>query len=101
MTTAQNWGRHAALSRCWVAGITAQHLSLLIALSSTVGVHACFTCAARGIACCLRTQVAVMLNGQPMGGRRRSAYHFDLWCMKYLPKFKWEALTEEIGALLH
>lgn len=38
-----------------------------------------------------------MLNGQPMGGKRRSAYHFDLWCLKYLPKFKWETLTEEIG----
>ena len=38
-----------------------------------------------------------MLNGQPMGGKRRSAYHFDLWSLKYLPKFKWEALTEEIG----
>lgn len=38
-----------------------------------------------------------MLNGQPMGGKRRSAYHFDLWCLKYLPKFQWEALTEDIG----
>ena len=45
-------------------------------------------------------QVAEMLNGQPMGGKRRSAYHFDLWCIKYLPKFKWESLTEEIGAPL-
>ncbi len=42
-------------------------------------------------------QVAAMLNGQPMGGKRRSAYHFDLWCLKYLPKFQWEALTEDIG----
>lgn len=42
-------------------------------------------------------QVAGMLNGQPMGGKRRSAYHFDLWCLKYLPKFKWETLTEEIA----
>lgn len=41
-----------------------------------------------------------MLNGQPMGGKRRSAYHFDLWCLKYLPKFEWEALTEEIGGCM-
>ncbi len=43
-------------------------------------------------------QVAQILNKQQMGGKRRSAYHYDLWCLKYLPKFKWEALTEEIGA---
>ena len=42
-------------------------------------------------------QVAQMLNGQPMGGKRRSAYHYDLWCLKYLSKFKWDHLTEEIG----
>ena len=42
-------------------------------------------------------QVAEMLNGNPMGGKRRSAYHYDLWCLKYLPKFKWDHLTEEIG----
>jgi hypothetical protein len=39
-----------------------------------------------------------MLNGQQMGGKRRSAYHYDLWCLKYLPNFNWESLTEEIGA---
>ena len=43
-------------------------------------------------------QVAQMLNGQAMGGKRRSAYHYDLWCLKYLSKFKWDHLTEEIGA---
>lgn len=42
-------------------------------------------------------QVAAMLNNNPMGGNRRSAYHYDLWCMKYLSKFKWDHLTEEIG----
>jgi ESF2/ABP1 family protein len=42
-------------------------------------------------------QVAGALNGQQMGGKRRSAYHFDLWAMKYLPKFKWDHLTEEIA----
>ena len=38
-----------------------------------------------------------MLNGNQMGGKRRSAYHYDLWSLKYLPKFKWDHLTEEIG----
>ena len=42
-------------------------------------------------------QIAQMLNGQPMGGKRRSAYHYDLWCLKYLSRFKWDHLTEEIG----
>ena len=42
-------------------------------------------------------QVAAMLNGNPIGGKRRSAYHYDLWSLKYLPKFKWDHLTEEIG----
>ena len=42
--------------------------------------------------------VAAQLNGNPMGGKRRSAYHYDLWCLKYLSRFKWDHLTEEIGA---
>ncbi|GIL49904.1 hypothetical protein Vafri_6156 [Volvox africanus] len=42
-------------------------------------------------------RAAVALNGQPMGGSKRSAYHYDLWNIKYLPKFKWDALTEEIN----
>ena len=45
-------------------------------------------------------RVADMLNGQPMGGKHRSAYHYDLWCLKYLSKFKWDHLTEEIGVQL-
>ncbi|KAI8465174.1 MAG: hypothetical protein J3K34DRAFT_461551 [Monoraphidium minutum] len=40
---------------------------------------------------------AAMLNNQPIGGRHRSAYRFDLWCLKYLPKFKWDHLTEEVN----
>jgi hypothetical protein len=32
--------------------------------------------------------VAAMLNKQPIGGKHRSAYRFDLWCLKYLPKFR-------------
>jgi hypothetical protein len=41
--------------------------------------------------------IAQGLNGQQIGGKRRSAYHYDLWNMKYLPKFKWDHLTEEIA----
>jgi hypothetical protein len=44
-------------------------------------------------------QVAAMLNGQQMGGKRRSAYFYDLWCIKYLPKFKWDHLTGGLGGL--
>jgi len=42
--------------------------------------------------------VAELLNGAPMGGKHRSRYRDDLWTLKYLPKFKWDHLTEEIGA---
>jgi ESF2/ABP1 family protein len=42
--------------------------------------------------------LAARLNGQPMGGRRRSAHYYDLWTMRYLPKFKWEHLTAELAA---
>ena len=39
---------------------------------------------------------AEMLNGKAIGGKRRSAYYSDLWNMRYLPKFKWDNLIEEI-----
>lgn len=42
-------------------------------------------------------RIAVMLNGEPMEASKRSAYHYDLWNMKYLKKFKWDNLTEEIA----
>lgn len=41
--------------------------------------------------------VVEMLNCTPMGGKNRSRYKEDLWNLKYLPKFKWDHLTEEIG----
>lgn len=31
-------------------------------------------------------QVALMLNGQAMGGRSKSQFKYDLWNIKYLPK---------------
>ncbi|XP_010265579.1 PREDICTED: pre-rRNA-processing protein ESF2 [Nelumbo nucifera] len=42
-------------------------------------------------------QVASMLNGQQIGGRKRSSFYYDLWNIKYLSKFKWDDLTEEIA----
>jgi len=33
-------------------------------------------------------RVAAQLNGTQIGGRRRSKHYYDLWCLKYLSKFK-------------
>jgi len=32
-----------------------------------------------------------------LGGRRRSSFYYDIWNIKYLSKFKWDDLTNEIG----
>nr|GLL18621.1 pre-rRNA-processing protein ESF2 [Ipomoea trifida] len=42
-------------------------------------------------------RVAKMLNGQQIGGRKRSSFYYDIWNIKYLSKFKWDDLTEEIA----
>ncbi|KDP46388.1 hypothetical protein JCGZ_10228 [Jatropha curcas] len=42
-------------------------------------------------------RVASMLNGEQIGGRKRSKFYYDLWNIKYLTKFKWDDLTEEIA----
>jgi ESF2/ABP1 family protein len=44
-------------------------------------------------------RLALTLNNQKIGGKRRSFYHDDLWNIKYLPKFKWNYLTEKFGKL--
>ncbi|CAJ0848745.1 15430_t:CDS:2 [Entrophospora sp. SA101] len=41
--------------------------------------------------------VANILNTQPIGGNRRNHYHDDLWNIKYLSKFKWSNLTDQIA----
>ncbi|MFQ6620624.1 hypothetical protein Gotur_000988 [Gossypium turneri] len=41
-------------------------------------------------------RVANMLNGEQIGGRKRSSFYYDIWNIKYLSKFKWDDLTEEI-----
>ncbi|CAI9101618.1 OLC1v1038986C1 [Oldenlandia corymbosa var. corymbosa] len=40
-------------------------------------------------------RVAKMLNGEQIGGRKRSKFYYDIWNIKYLSKFKWDDLTEE------
>lgn len=34
------------------------------------------------------------------GGKHRSRFFHENWCLKYLPKFKWEDLQEGIGIVL-
>jgi ESF2/ABP1 family protein len=45
-------------------------------------------------------EAALLLNNQPMGGKKRSAYCEDLWNIKYLKGFKWTNLTDQICKLL-
>lgn len=45
--------------------------------------------------------VAEMLNAQPIGGKKGTRWRDDIWTMKYLPKFKWNMLTEQVGAYLN
>ncbi|KAG0205856.1 RNA-binding ATPase activator esf2 [Mortierella sp. GBA30] len=42
-------------------------------------------------------QVAKTLNATIIGGNKNSYYHDDMWNIKYLPKFKWDHLTERIA----
>jgi len=41
--------------------------------------------------------VADILNAQPIGGKKGTRWRDDVWTMKYLPKFKWNMLTEQIA----
>jgi ESF2/ABP1 family protein len=38
-----------------------------------------------------------MLNAQPIGGNKGTRWRDDIWTMKYLPKFKWNMLTEQVA----
>ncbi|KAI3944277.1 hypothetical protein MKW98_016507 [Papaver atlanticum] len=42
-------------------------------------------------------RTANKLNGEQMGGRKKSSFFYDIWNIKYLSKFKWEDLMEEIA----
>ncbi|RKP03123.1 hypothetical protein CXG81DRAFT_3835, partial [Caulochytrium protostelioides] len=41
--------------------------------------------------------LAALLNATPIGGPRKMPYHADLWSLKYLPKFKWRHLAEQVA----
>ncbi|KAF8164886.1 hypothetical protein B0H34DRAFT_687011 [Crassisporium funariophilum] len=41
--------------------------------------------------------VADMLNAQPIGGKKGTRWRDDIWTMKYLPRFKWSMLTEQVA----
>ncbi|KAH8519282.1 hypothetical protein H0E87_000897 [Populus deltoides] len=45
-------------------------------------------------------RVANLLNGEQIGGKKRSQFYYDHWNIKYLSKFKWDNLTDEIGISL-
>ncbi|KAG0479864.1 hypothetical protein HPP92_010722 [Vanilla planifolia] len=45
--------------------------------------------------------VAKILNGEQIGGRRRSSFYYDIWNIKYLSKFKWDDLTSDIANKSH
>jgi hypothetical protein len=45
-------------------------------------------------------KVAGLLNAQRIGTKKGDFWYDDLWCIKYLPKFKWHHLTEQTGTTL-
>ncbi|KAL2916298.1 RNA-binding ATPase activator esf2 [Polyrhizophydium stewartii] len=42
-------------------------------------------------------RTAALLNNNIMGGKKRSYYHDDIWNIRYLPRFKWNHLTEQLA----
>jgi len=44
-------------------------------------------------------KVVEMLNAQRIGVKKSDFLYDDLWCLRYLPKFKWHHLTEQIGTV--
>ncbi|EGR51926.1 uncharacterized protein TRIREDRAFT_103599 [Trichoderma reesei QM6a] len=42
--------------------------------------------------------VCELLNARPIGGKKGSYYHDDIWNLLYLKGFKWHNLTEQIAA---
>ncbi|RWS13327.1 activator of basal transcription-like protein [Dinothrombium tinctorium] len=41
-------------------------------------------------------QVAELLNGKQVGGKRKNPYYDSIWNIKYLHKFKWSHLREQL-----
>ncbi|KAI8930376.1 hypothetical protein BC831DRAFT_440324 [Entophlyctis helioformis] len=42
-------------------------------------------------------RTAELLNNSTIGGKKRSFYYDDIWNIKYLPRFKWNHLTEQLA----
>ncbi|XP_063150156.1 activator of basal transcription 1 [Candoia aspera] len=41
--------------------------------------------------------VAASLHNTPMGVRKKSQFHYDLWNIKYLNRFRWTHLSEQLA----
>ncbi|GAA6036030.1 hypothetical protein JCM8097_006573 [Rhodosporidiobolus ruineniae] len=41
--------------------------------------------------------VAEMLNAQTIGGKKSERWHDDIWTMRYLPRFRWDQLSEQVA----
>ncbi|XP_046991441.1 activator of basal transcription 1-like [Schistocerca americana] len=41
--------------------------------------------------------VAQTLNNTQIGGRKKSKFYDHIWCIKYLPRFKWVHLSERLA----
>ena len=41
--------------------------------------------------------VAQSLNNTQVGGKKKQHWYWDLWNIKYLPKFKWGHLNERLA----
>ncbi|KAL6896544.1 hypothetical protein ACP4OV_007116 [Aristida adscensionis] len=46
-------------------------------------------------------RVANLLNGEQIGGKKRSPFFYDIWNIKYLRKFKWDDLVGEMAEKTH
>ncbi|KAH6600664.1 hypothetical protein BASA50_002047 [Batrachochytrium salamandrivorans] len=42
-------------------------------------------------------RAAAALNNTIMGGKKRSRFHDDIWNIRYLPRFRWNHLTEQLA----
>ncbi|GAA5841084.1 hypothetical protein JCM11251_008013 [Rhodosporidiobolus azoricus] len=41
--------------------------------------------------------VAEMLNAQTIGGKKSERWHDDIWTMRYLPRFRWDQLSDQVA----
>ncbi|KAI8852604.1 hypothetical protein BC829DRAFT_368163 [Chytridium lagenaria] len=45
----------------------------------------------------LGRRAAEFLNGRNVGGKKTGRFYDDLWSIRYLPRFKWHHLTDQIA----